>query len=652
MTEQENKPEGNLYVAKTIAGLEEVLAQELVSLGAADVQILKRAVSFSGDDRMLYKVNYSSRTALRVLVHLFTFQLADEDDLYRSIFDYPWEDLFEVTQTLSVDAVVSDSELTHSHYVALRTKDAVVDRFREHYNGRRPSVDTDDPDFRINIHINGSICDVSLDSSGASLHKRGYRVSNAEAPMSEVLAAGLILLSGWDKKSHFIDPMCGSGTLLIEAALIANNIPPGQYRKSFGFMRWKSFSQEIWDEIKAEALGQQVEFDHQIIGNDIAPKALSAARNNIKSARMHKDIHLVEGPFSALKPPEGEPGIVMINPPYGERIKTNNIIGLYKEIGDTLKNEFSGYKAWVISSDQYALKFVGLKPAKKYIVWNGPLECKFCGYDLYRGTRKEYPKESGNEVAEGEETVKYPLRREERDEEANRPAERDARPEYPYHRTERPERPYSREKREDRTDRPFKREDRPDRPFRRDDASGKPYDHEKREDGTARPFKREERPDRPFRRDDAPSKPFSREKREEGTRPFKREDRADRPFHREDSSVQDSGGLKQEGEAGIPVKREERPDKPFRKEERSARPSRNNERDEKPGRRSEHTDRSSGREKKEFKVVEEYLPQNRFEKPEKTYRREDGRVNEGKPSEKSEKPVKVPRPRKPRNDED
>ncbi len=376
------------FIVKTISGLEEVLAGEITELGGENIQMLKRAVSFEGDKRMLYKANYCLRTAQRILMPIFSFQMADEDDLYININNYSWENHLDLLKTLSVDAVVSGSELTHSHYVALRTKDAIVDRFRTLNNGRRPSVDTENPHIRVNIHISGSTCNVSLDSSGASLHKRGYRVSNAEAPMSEVLAAGLIMLSGWKRDCHFIDPMCGSGTFIIEAAMIANNFPAGMYRKEFGFMHWPDFDEALWNEVTAEALDKQTEFDFQIIGSDISPKNLSSARANLKSARLHKDVTLMVSPISEIKPPAGKPGIIMINPPYGERIRPNDIIGLYKSIGNVLKQEFSGYQAWIISSDQKALGFIGLRPSAKLPVYNGPLECRFEHFDLYRGSKR------------------------------------------------------------------------------------------------------------------------------------------------------------------------------------------------------------------------------------------------------------------------
>ncbi|MEI6059781.1 MAG: THUMP domain-containing protein [Bacteroidota bacterium] len=376
------------FIVKTIAGLEQVLADEIVELGGDNVQVLTRAVSFEGDKRMLYKANYCLRTAQRILMPIFTFQMADEDDLYNQVTAYPWENYLTLQKTLAVDAVSSDSELTHTHYIAQRTKDAIVDRFRTISNGRRPSVDTENPHVRINIHIRGSICDVSVDSSGASLHKRGYRVSNAEAPMSEVLAAGLIMLSGWKHDCHFIDPMCGSGTLVIEAAMIANNFPAGMYRKEFGFMHWPDFDQDLWNEVTKEAMDKQTEFEFQILGSDISTKNLASARANVKSARLHKDITLSVNPFSAIQPPPGDPGIVIINPPYGERIRLVDIIGLYKSIGNTLKQEFAGYQAWVISSDQRALSMIGLRPTAKLPVFNGPLECRFEHFDLYKGSKR------------------------------------------------------------------------------------------------------------------------------------------------------------------------------------------------------------------------------------------------------------------------
>lgn len=373
-------------IAKTITGLEEVLAAELTSLGAKDVELLKRAVSFKGDKTLMYKANQWSRTALRILKPLKSFTLTNEDDLYLELKKIPWEDYMDPYKTLAMDAVVNDSLFTHSHFVALRAKDAVVDYFRDKF-GRRPSVDTENPDLRINIHLQNNICDISLDSSGVSLHKRGYRQTVGEAPLSEVLAAGMILLSGWDKKSHFIDPMCGSGTLLIEAALIANNMPPSIYRDNYGFMKWKDYDAALWENLENEAFDLQTEFDYRIIGSDISERNLSAAIRNVRSAHLHKDIELSVGAFENIVPPD-EKGMLITNPPYGERIQVKDIIGLYRQIGDTLKNKFAGWETWVISGDLNAIKYIGLKPTKRITVFNGQLECKFNKFEIYQGSKK------------------------------------------------------------------------------------------------------------------------------------------------------------------------------------------------------------------------------------------------------------------------
>jgi putative N6-adenine-specific DNA methylase len=373
-------------VAKTITGLEEVLARELEEIGAEDVKILKRAVSFNGDKRLMYKVNLWCRTALRILKPIRSFPLKNEADLYEQLQNIPWDEYMNVRQTLAMDAVVNDSLFTHSHFVALRSKDSVVDYFRNKF-GRRPSVDTENPDLRINIHIQDNVCDVSLDSSGTSLHKRGYKQVQGEAPMSEVLAAGLILMSGWDKKSHFVDPMCGSGTLLMEAALIANNIPAGNYRQIFGFMNWPDYEPSLWEELQAETIDTQVEFEHRIIGCDISEKSIAISRRNLQFARLHKDIELFHSSFQDFTPPAGN-GWLVTNPPYGERLQVKDIIGLYKDMGDTLKQKYGDFHAWIISADIANIKFIGLKPSKKYIVFNGQLECRFLNFELYRGSKK------------------------------------------------------------------------------------------------------------------------------------------------------------------------------------------------------------------------------------------------------------------------
>jgi len=372
-------------LAKTVTGLEEVLADELIALGAIDVKTLNRAVSFVGDNGFMYKANLWCRTALRILKPIKTCTVASNEDLYNEVYAIEWENYIQPESTIAVDAVINDSFFHHSQFVAQKTKDAIVDRFRQRTN-QRPTVDLQYPDLKINIHIYKKSCTISLDSSGESLHKRGYRKQAVEAPLSEVLAAGLILLSGWNKQSNFVDPMCGSGTILIEAALIANNIPPGYYRQHFGFFSWNDFDEELWETIKYAALNKHTEFDYAIVGSDISERSISIANENIRFAKLHKDISLQVIDFSDSKAPEGK-GILITNPPYGERLKEEDIIEFYKNMGDVLKKKYAGYDAWIISSDIVALKSVGLHATRNIRVTNGPLECKFCKFTLYQGKK-------------------------------------------------------------------------------------------------------------------------------------------------------------------------------------------------------------------------------------------------------------------------
>lgn len=376
------------YLAKCPAGLEEVLAGELETLGASDIEILTRAVSFNGDKKLMYEANYLCRTALRILMPIKQIRFKDEAEFYNRLKALPWEKYMDENQTLAIDSTIYDSIFTHSHFVSQRAKDAIADHFRE-INGVRPSVDLENPDLRVNLYVFQDTVNISLDSSGASLHKRGYHTANAEAPLSEVLAAGMIMLTGWRGESNFIDWMCGSGTLLIEAAMIAMNLPAGQFREDYGFMKWKDFSPEIWQQVKDEALDNQRDIDITIVGSDISPKNLKAAEINIRNASLHKDIILKVSDFKDVRPPEGA-GILISNPPYGERIRIEDLNELYREMGNALKRNFEGYQAWLISSDLRAIKLIGLKPMAKKMLFNGQLECRFVGFDLFRGSRKEF----------------------------------------------------------------------------------------------------------------------------------------------------------------------------------------------------------------------------------------------------------------------
>ena len=361
--------------------MEEILQGELDLLGAANTQILKRAVSFEGDKSLLYRVNYCCRTALRILKPVLVFPITKQEDLYNNIKQIPWEEYICNNNSLAVDAVNATSVFTNSQYVALKTKDAVVDRFREK-TGSRPSVDLDNPDLRINIHLYKETCTVSLDSSGSSLHKRGYRHVTGPAPLNEVLAAGLIQLSGWDKTVPLYDPMCGSGTILIEANMFARNIPSGYFRPVFGFEKWTDFDPELWNKIREEENAKIRNTDVGIYGSDISSRALGTATENVGFTKFKDQIHLEVAAFENTGP-KGAAGMIICNPPYDERLQIDDIISFYKSIGDVLKKKYTGFEAWIISSDLKALKFIGLHPSKKITVFNGPLECRFVRFSLY-----------------------------------------------------------------------------------------------------------------------------------------------------------------------------------------------------------------------------------------------------------------------------
>jgi putative N6-adenine-specific DNA methylase len=372
-------------IAKTFEGLEEVLAKELSDLGAEEIGLLKRGIEFKGDKKLLYKANYTCRTALRIIMPIARFRVTGEVMLYDNIKGIPWEKYLDTSGSFAVDSVISYSPFTHSGFVSLKAKDAIVDRFRDKF-GKRPDVDTVDPDLRINVHLFREQCTVSLDSSGSSLHLRGYRKVQTEAPMNEVLAAGLILLSGWDRKMPFVDPMCGSGTLLIEAALLAGNVPSGYYRPLFGFEKWKDFDQKLWDIVQRECEEKIVEPGTPIRGFDRDSIAVDASLANIEEAGVEKFIKVELADFHTSPPPFPF-GFLLTNPPYGERIKVDDIRQFYKNIGDVLKNKYAGYTAWLLGSDVEALKFIGLRPSRKIKVMNGPLECKLVKFDLYAGKK-------------------------------------------------------------------------------------------------------------------------------------------------------------------------------------------------------------------------------------------------------------------------
>lgn len=372
-------------IAKTFEGLEEVLANELKDLGAGDITRITRGIQFTGDKKLLYKANYHCRTALRILVPLSSFHASDEKMLYDGVRQVPWEKFLDKSGTFAIDSIVSFSKFTHSGFVTLKSKDAIADRFRDRF-GKRPDVDPKDPDLKVNVHIFRDQCTVSIDSSGSSLHLRGYRIAQSEAPLNEVLAAGLVMLSGWDGKTPFYDPMCGSGTLLTEAALIAGNVPGGYYREKFGFEKWREFDHNLWLQVKRECEEEITEPDLLFRGMDIDPRAVEASRKNIEHSGLDKLITVEQGDFFKVNPPFPN-GFILTNPPYGERIKVDDLKKFYQDLGDLLKRDYAGYTAWVLTYDENSSKFIGLRPGKRVRVLNGPLECRFLKFELYEGSK-------------------------------------------------------------------------------------------------------------------------------------------------------------------------------------------------------------------------------------------------------------------------
>lgn len=379
-------------IAKTFMGLEPVLAKELTQLGANEVQIGRRMVSFMGDKEMMYRANFQLHTAIRILKPIKHFKALSADDVYREVQKIDWSEYIGLDKTFAVDSVVFSEEFRHSKFVAYKVKDAIVDQFREK-TGKRPNISVANPDIRLNIHIAEDKCTLSLDSSGESLHRRGYRQESVEAPLNEVLAAGMILMTGWQGETDFIDPMCGSGTLLVEAALIAHNMAPGLFRKEYAFEKWPDFDSDLFDRIYNDDSSER-EFTHHIYGYDVDIKAVNTARLNVRAAGLLNDITVEEADFKNFIQPK-EKSIIVTNPPYGERISTPDLLGTYKMIGERLKHQFLNNDAWILSYREECFDQIGLKPSIKIPVYNGSLECEFRKYQIFDGKMKDFRAEGG-----------------------------------------------------------------------------------------------------------------------------------------------------------------------------------------------------------------------------------------------------------------
>ena len=388
-------------VAKTLYGLEDVLAEELSALGAENVCAGRRMVSFRGDKALMYKANLHCRTALRILKPLLDFRASDAGEVYEQVKKIEWDAYFPPDRTFVVDTVVNSESFNHSKFVAYRTKDAIADYFTEKY-GRRPSVRIHRPDIYVHVHISHHDCAVSLDSSGESLHRRGYRANQGDAPLSEVLAAGIILKSGWRGESNFVDPFCGSGTLLIEAAMIALNIPPGLYRKEYAFEKWPNFDAELFADIYNDDSGER-EFTFKCYGSDISPGLIRLAERNVRAAGLFRYIELRAKAFQQYTEAPGK-GILVTNPPYGERLTPDDLLGLYGMIGGRLKHAFSGYQAWILSHKEECFEHIGLHHSRRFQLMNGKLDCECRCYELFEGKNKDYKRAQAEKTQDTQDT--------------------------------------------------------------------------------------------------------------------------------------------------------------------------------------------------------------------------------------------------------
>ena len=372
---------------KTFFGLEDILAEEVKKLGGRKVEIKNRAVNCEGDLGFLYKINYSCRTALKILVPIKSFKAFDADRFYDRLFDDQWDKYMSIDQSFAIDATINSERFSHSQFMTLKMKDAIVDFFKMKYRDR-PNVDSKNPDIKFHLHIDRELVSISLDSSGDPLFKRGYRQMQTEAPINEVLASGLLQIAGWDGKGNFLDPMCGSGTLLVEAAMIAMDLPAQIFRKKFAFQNWKNYDAELFTTIKEFRINRVKEFTGKIVGYDIDLKALNVARTNIKAAELEDVIEVRKQNFFESKK-ELFPLLVVFNPPYNERISIE-VEDFYKKIGDTFKQNYPNTLAWLITSDLEATKKIGLRPSLRVKLFNGKLETRFLQYEMYEGTKKTH----------------------------------------------------------------------------------------------------------------------------------------------------------------------------------------------------------------------------------------------------------------------
>lgn len=496
-------------IAKTFQGLEEILAKELIELGANGVAIGNRMVSFKGDKALLYKANFHLRTAIRILKPFLHFKADSADEVYEICRKVDWEKYMSITDSFAVDSVVYSEDFRHSKFVAYRVKDAIADYFRDKY-GKRPNVSVANPDLTFHIHISHDDCSLSLDSSGESLHKRGYRQEAMEAPLNEVLAAGMILMSGWDGKSDFVDPMCGSGTIPIEAALIAKNMAPGLFRSHFAFEKWKDFDRDLFERIYNDDSAER-EFEFSIKGYDKDPKAILTAKRNAKAAGLLDVIQFEQRDFKDFEPVK-ERTVIITNPPYGERLTDDNLLGLYEMIGERLKHALIGGEAWIISYHYECFDKIGLKPSAKIPLFNGALPCELRKYEIFDGRYNDFRGGDGrlrkdDLPSRRSSTLRHKARLAEKQESrANGESTESDMPKRPARRPmDSKSRPFRKE-----GERSFRKDG--DRPFRKSASDGKPF---RKSASEGKPFRKSSSEGKPFRKSSSEGKPF----RNEGGRP-------------------------------------------------------------------------------------------------------------------------------------
>ncbi len=496
-------------IAKTFQGLENVLAEELTALGANNIQVGRRMVSFTGDQEMLYKSNFCLRTAIRVLKPIKHFRATSADEVYEAVKKIDWSKYLTNDTTFAVDSVVYSTEFRHSKFVSYKVKDAIVDQFREQ-TGNRPNIRVTNPDIQLNMHIAEYDCTLSLDSSGESLHRRGYRQEAVEAPLNEVLAAGIILMTGWRGETDFIDPMCGSGTLPIEATLIARNMAPGLFRKGYAFEKWPDFDADLFERIYNDD-SQEREFTHKVYGYDNNRQAVEIATRNVKAAGLTGNITIDFKDFKDFEQP-AEKSIIITNPPYGERIKPDDLLGLYKMIGERLKHQFIDNEAWVLSYREECFDAIGLKASLKVPLYNGSLECELRKYQMFSGRYVEVRSE-GRRIKSDDDRRQMSEKRRFKEKRAFKQGLEESDEDF--------ERRFNRPRRfrEDDGDRKSRfGGDRGDRPRRFNDRDGKPRRFRDDEGGKPRRFRDDEggdrksrfggdRGDRPRRFNDRDSKP-------------------------------------------------------------------------------------------------------------------------------------------------